>query len=50
MTKIVLEFEDETLANNILGRLDQWGYNVYLNRDGDMLGRHTKEYKVRRKD
>lgn len=47
MNKIILEFEDETLAKNILGRLDQWGYEVYLNGSGDILGRSVKEYKVK---
>lgn len=45
--KVVLEFENETLANNIIKRLRQWGYNVELNRYGDVLGIPTKEYKVR---
>lgn len=37
----VIEFENDTTARNILGRLQQWGYDIDLEQEGDAL-----EYKV----
>lgn len=45
--KVVLEFEDERLAENLISLLRKWNYIVDLNRSGDVLGTPTKEYKVR---
>ena len=48
MTKtILLEFDDTPLAKNILGRLNQWGYNVHIDRVSILPDDHAEHrYKV----
>lgn len=47
--KILIEFEDTPLAKNILGRLNQWGYGVNVDRVEIGDGSCTNVYKVTEK-
>lgn len=47
MTKYVIEFDSETLAKNILGRLDQWGYEPYLDYASKSLDGEIEEQRYK---